>query len=443
MTATNILPTINASTNPRLEIKKDKFNKTSNMRPVFLKREYQVCITNLFQHFMDSNSIIKCNLSNNLTISIYNILGRGESVVYNVSLDQDINLEYYAMKYAYGLFEEIKLINEYKFLFQFKRYSENSNISLNIPWSHPLLPVFRYSKQNAKSDKWKYRTFIFKQQISSPIQWINLIISNNTKLLNFSMDKLLQFHISGYQDILKIFNEMFQFGVIYQDLSYDNIIINIQSQQFYLFDFNTLCFIDEQKENLIFKENENKISFGLFIGGLLPYLFPPQAWYYLASARKRRKFRDDHMSNITSNVNIIDTLIKYGHYKNQYAITTMMFHSFAKYLIIKYHGNNNDISYMKQLQFLNKNILSLIDVKNRNPKLLDKDEFENLYQNVWCQRFKMVQILREQREGIMFAINDIELVEEFFGIIKIYDNDLNYINETSCSALLLHVTQIK
>eukprot|EP01084_Bolivina_argentea_P177676 307250_1 len=175
--------------------------------PDDLPKPYRLCITQMIFN-------ITCHLPFNTSFKIINELGRGAvAIVYSVQFN---NGKYYAMKFNYGSTTAVR--GEYNFLYKLKLYTIYNNISLNIPWLHPLYPPYFYLKQDAKNERRKFRCFIFIEQLTNAISWDEMELKHKiyNEIIN-THNNILNFLLNGYNDIMFIFHKTNELSLYHND----------------------------------------------------------------------------------------------------------------------------------------------------------------------------------------------------------------------------------
>ena len=221
---------------------------------------------------------------------------------------------------------------------------------------------------------------------------------------------------------------MYKFGVIYNDIAYDNILINKLNKKFYLFDFDLIYFIDIDGQKLL-QQTEDKI----FKGNL--HLIPPSSWYYLFTKEKRLKFRENHKEY--DDEKVTDIFIEYGYYQSKYAFTSMILHGIIKYFCIYYKSKCESLLfdvYDVNLMELNEGLLLFLRMPYKNPQNFTFKDWDTLYQNVWCKRYLMIKRLRDEnkKEDIFKEIIRDDIKHKFWKSILIFNDDIYYLNHSIC-----------
>lgn len=307
---------------------------------------------------------------------------------------------------------------------------------LNVPWLHPNHPPYFYIRSDAKHEKRRFRCFIFIQQLTNSISWdemekIEQINSMHESVINTHCD-ILGFFLSGYDDIMLIFNRSHELWTYHNDFHEGNILINKDDNRWYLIDFGDL-FIDHAynwynpNEDMVFK--------------CIPHTCPPSTWYHLQSRKKRVNFRNEY--NIKHGINVsesgdwliaMDELSKLAVYSKRYEIISIMFHGFVHWYCIRVvNDNENGIGLMcKQLMEWNQWMRMYRNVNNRKGVDFDNDM---IYIERWCVRQRMLYLLKRDGNNLQ-SLKDKRRKQRFWKLVDIYQNDLKYLNMSICDVIV-------
>eukprot|EP01083_Nonionella_stella_P074407 201853_1 len=389
-----------------------KYERVRSPLPTDLGRQHEACITDMIVN-------TTCHLPLNSSFTITGTLGRGAvAIVYSVLFHEDNKT--YAMKFNYGGTTAVR--GEYSHLYQLKSYATDRNISLHVPWLHPVHPPYYYIRANVKR---KFRCFIFIEQLDHAMSWNGMEKGNVYQDIIAIHGNILQFFLTGYQDIMDVFQAMDELNVYHNDFHEGNILINKDDFRFYLIDFGDLFENNgwhwlNRKEDVEFK--------------CCPHTCPPSTWYYLHSLGRRLKFTKEYDvehygGNATNSeddhfIEHMDALAEYAKYSKRYEMISIIFHGFIHFYCTDIVNNEMCDGLLQ----MNQRMRMFRNPKNRKGVAFDDVQ---LYIDRWCMRHQMMDILHKQSDHLQ-GIHSVKHKTQFWSLMEIYDDDWKYVDKNAC-----------
>eukprot|EP01084_Bolivina_argentea_P185834 320391_1 len=230
-TAEQIIQVINLI-NRKYNYKKQKKHVENEMViPTQVAEQYQQAIS-----YIDKNSTGHYQLDDNISFIIHNILGFGSfSSIYNVSvINNNITNDKIVLKYQQNVGYSSVYKTEYNLLTKMEKYTKYYHInSINIPLLHPI-PLYITASNHC---------LLFTQQVPNAITWSDAFIFNAESILPViikNKGNIIKFLIDCFEDIMNVFEILWQLGIYYNDFHGKNLLIDTKTFQCYLVDFNYL-----------------------------------------------------------------------------------------------------------------------------------------------------------------------------------------------------------
>ena len=117
----------------------------------------------------------------------------------------------------------------------------------------------------------------------------------------------------------------------------------------------------------------------------------------------------------------------------------MILHGIVKYFCVYYKSKCESLLFDAlgvNLMELNERLLLFLRMPYKEPQNYTVNDWDNLYQSVWCKRYLMIERLREEnkKQDIFKEIARDDIKDKFWKSILMFDEDTDYLDRSVCAA---------